>query len=426
MNTPRHSPSNIPIKSWLIMAGGVLLLIAVIGGAKFSGVKKEMDVWAAMGEPKSTVSTVKAAYQEWQPSITAVGTLRAVRGVELAPEVAGRVGNINFLSGDEAKAGDVLVQLVIDGDQARLQSLKADANLAESNARRALLQLEAKAISQAAADAEQAKLLSARAAVTEQEALITRKTIRAPFSGRLGISAVNPGQYLNPGDKVVTLQQLDPIHADFTLPQAELARVHPGLQIAATTDAFPGQVFKGQISAINPVVDANTRNIRVQATLKNPQYQLLPGMFTNIQVTAGEAQRHLTLPQNAVAFNPYGETVFVIVPRGQENAPDPNKPAQLLQAETLKAKDAELKAAEQPQQAQPPAPQQPGDQTLVARQVFIKVGPARGDQVAILSGIKEGDEVVTSGQLKLKNGTAVQINNTVQPSDNPDPKPVDD
>lgn len=430
MYNVKKTESGIP--SWAVMVAGVVVLVLVIGGIKACGVKQMIDGFAAMGEPKSTVSTAKVAYDDWQPTLSAVGTLRAARGVDLAAEVSGLVEAVQVRSGEDVKEGELLVQMVMDSDYARLRALQADAELARSIEHRARKQLAAQAISQAQADAEAAKLKAAEAAVAEQNALIRKKAIKAPFPGRLGITTVNPGQYLNPGDKLVTLQQLDPIHIDFTVPQASLAQLSRGLKIVATTDSFPGVDFAGEITAINPVVDINTRNVKVQATVRNPERKLLPGMFTSIQVTAGEPQRYLTLPMNAVAFNPYGETVFVIVKRGQENAPDPGKPAELVQSEALKAADAELKAqaavaaGEAAPAAPAAAPATEGEPPLVARQVFIKTGPSRGDQVAVLSGISEGDEVVTSGQLKLKNGTLVVINNTVQPSSDPNPRPVDD
>jgi len=416
-------------KRWLMMIGAVLLLILIIGGIKAYSVKKMIDGFKAMGEPTSTVSTVKVGYDVWQPTLSAVGTLRAVRGVDLAAEVAGVVERAPLHSGSEVRQGALLVQMTMNADLARLRALQSEAALARSTAARAKKQLKAQAISRSQAEIEAAKLNSAEAAVAEQQALIDKKAIRAPFAGRLGISTINPGQYLNPGDKLVTLQQLDPIHIDFTVPQGSLARMQNGQSVQISTDAFPGQSFTGQITAINPVVDASTRNVRVQATLKNPQQQLLPGMFGNITVTAGESQRYLTLPLNAVAFNPYGETVFVVVKRGEENAIDPNKPAELTQSEALKSADALLKAkadtAKAPAAA-PPAPAAATGNQVVARQVFIKTGLTRGDQVAVLSGIAEGDEVVTSGQLKLKNGTLVVINNEIQPSSDPDPRPVDE
>lgn len=429
MYNVKKNSKGLPV--WAILVAIVVALVLVIGGYKAYSVKQMIDGFAAMGEPKSTVSTVKVGYEEWQPTLKAVGSLRAARGVDLAAEVSGLVEAVQVRSGEDVKAGELLVQMVMDSDYARLRALQADAELARSVEQRARKQLAAQAISQAQADSEAAKLKAAEAAVAEQNALIRKKAIKAPFPGRLGITTVNPGQYLNPGDKLVTLQQLDPVHVDFTVPQSALAQLRNGLTVTATTDSFPGVQFSGTVTAINPVVDASTRNVKVQATLKNPDRKLLPGMFTNVVVATGAAQRYLTLPANAVAFNPYGETVFIIVKRGEESSVADNKPADLLQSEALKQADAELKAAAEAaakpaEDAKPAAPAAPSEPVLVARQVFIKTGPSRGDQVAVISGLKEGDEVVTSGQIKLKNDTAVVINNELQPSSNPDPRPVDE
>lgn len=433
MYSPNGYKTQNNAKRWIVMIVGVVVLVAVIAGIKAYSVKQMIDGFAAMGEPKSTVSTAKVAYEEWQPNISAVGSLRAARGVDLAAEVSGVVEAVQVRSGEDVKEGELLVQMVMDSDYARLRALQADAELARSVEQRARKQLAAQAISQAQADSEAAKLKAAEAAVAEQNALIRKKAIKAPFPGRLGITTVNPGQYLNPGDKLVTLQQLDPVHVDFTVPQSALAQLQNGLQVTATTDSFPGQSFTGTVTAINPVVDASTRNVKVQATLKNPERKLLPGMFTNVVVATGAPQRYLTLPANAVAFNPYGETVFIVVKRGEESAVPDNKPDDLLQSEALKKADADLKAAAEAaskkdgEQAQPAAaPAASAEPVLVARQVFIKTGPSRGDQVAVISGLKEGDEVVTSGQIKLKNDTAIVINNELQPSSNPDPRPVDE
>lgn len=431
MYNVKKNDSGIPV--WAVLVAIVVALLLIIGGYKAYTTKKMIDGFAAMGEPKSTVSTAKVAYDDWQPTLSAVGSLRAARGVDLAAEVSGLVETVQVRSGEDVKEGELLVQMVMDSDYARLRALQADAELARSVEQRARKQLAAQAISQAQADSEAAKLKSAEAAVAEQNALIRKKAIKAPFPGRLGITTINPGQYLNPGDKLVTLQQLDPIHVDFTVPQSALAQLKNGLGVTATTDSFPGARFTGTVTAINPVVDASTRNVKVQATLKNPERKLLPGMFTNVVVATGASQRYLTLPANAVAFNPYGETVFVIVKRGEESTVADNKPEDLLQTEALKKADDDLKAAAQAagkkegEEAKPAAaPAASGEAVLVARQVFIKTGPSRGDQVAVISGLKEGDEVVTSGQIKLKNDTAVVINNELQPSSNPDPRPVDE
>jgi membrane fusion protein (multidrug efflux system) len=276
------------------------------------------------------------------------------------------------------------VQLNIDSDTAQLQALQAQADLARTTYERDRKQYEARAISQATLDADAGDLKAKQALVAQQAAQVEKKTIRAPFSGRLGISSVNPGQYVNPGDKIVTLQALDALFVDFTCPQQELSRVRRGQKVTATADAFPGREFGGTITAINSKVDIQTRNVMVEARIDNPGHELLPGMFVTVRIQAGEPARFLTLPRTAVTFNPYGETVYVV-----EN----------------KAKG--------------------GKQELVARQAFVTVGSSRGDQVAVTSGIKEGDTVVTSGQLKLKSGSPVMVDNRVQPSSDPDPKPED-
>ncbi len=334
--------------------------------------------------PHVTVTTTKATYQAWQPELSAVGTLRAVRGVDVTTEVAGLVRAVLFKSGDEVKSDQVLAQLNIDTDIAQLHALEAAAELAATVYKRDQAQLAAEAISQAQVDSDAADLKSKTAQVAQQTALIAKKTLRAPFTGKLGITTVNNGQYLNPGDKLVTLQAVDPIYVDFMLPQQFLPLLAAGRKVTLTTDAYKDIRFQGTINAINPRVDTNTRNVQVEATLPNAQRQLLPGMFATVNVVSGAEQRYLTLPQTAVTFNPYGDTVFV-VERGK--------------------------------------PDDKGNTTLAARQVFVTTGPKRGDQVAILKGVDEGMEVVTSGQVKLKNGAPVDINNTVQPADNPNPAP---
>jgi membrane fusion protein, multidrug efflux system len=337
--------------------------------------------------PPVTVTAMPAASESWQPQINAVGSLRGVRGVDVASEIAGIVRSLHFKSGDEVKAGQVLVQLNADADVAQLNALEAAADLANTTYERDKAQYAARAISQATLDAAAADFKSKRAQVAQQRALVDKKTITAPFAGRLGISTVNPGQYLNPGDKIVTLQSLDPVYVDFYLPQQQLSSIAIGQIVNVTTDSYPGQTFTGKISAVSPKVDPATRNVQVEATVANPKHELLPGMYAAVHVDAGAAQQHLTLPQTAVTFNPYGESVYIVEP-GEKGAD--GKPA------------------------------------LVAKQSFVTVGDTRGDQIAILDGVKEGDMIVTSGQLKLKNGSTVIINNKVQPSNDPAPKPVDE
>jgi membrane fusion protein (multidrug efflux system) len=366
----------------LIVVG--ILLGGVIGFNFFKGYMMQKYM-ASAPIPPSTVSAMKADYQEWQPQLNAVGTLRAARGVDVTTEVAGLVRSINFKSGDEVKAGQILAQLNAEPDIAQLRALEAAAELAATVYERDKAQLAAEVISKAQVDADAADLKSKRAQVAQQAAMVERKTLRAPFSGKVGISTVNPGQYLNPADKLVTLQTIDPIYIDFFLPQQQLMQVSIGQAVAVTTDAFKSITFAGKVSAISPKVDPSTRNVQIEAVVTNSKKQLLPGMFANAKVSSGEPNRYLTLPQTAITYNPYGDTVFVV-------------------------KSSDKKDAK-------------GNASLVAQQVFVTTGPTRGDQIAILKGIDPGTLVVTSGQVKLKNGAPVVINNTVQPTNEPNPQP---
>jgi membrane fusion protein (multidrug efflux system) len=387
----------------LIMIGGVLLLTAALAFGFYLHIQKLIA-----SSPKPTPQTVTATQVvglEWQPQLATVGTVTAVRGVDVTTEIAGLVRSVNFKSGDEVKAGAVLVQLNADSDIAQLQSLQAAAELSASVLERDKGQFAAQAVSQAQLDSDLADLKSKRALAAQQSALIAKKTIRAPFAGKLGITAVNPGQYLNPGDKIVTLQAIDPIYVDFYLPQKRIGGLSVGQVVNVSTDGFPDQAFAGKISAISPKVDTTTRNVQVEATLANAKRQLLPGMFANANVDVGEKKRYLTLPQTAITYNPYGSTVFVINPAS--------------------AKDAAGKAASGAAAAAPPPASSASAAAggLVVQQVFVTTGETRGDQVAILKGLQEGQQVVTSGQVKLKNGTAVVIDNSVQPANSPNPTP---
>ena len=375
------------IKRMIIMLLAVGILFGGIFGyhaMKSRQMKKSM---ASFRPPPVIVTAMKAEYSSWQPQLRSVGSLRAVRGVDLTSEVSGLVRSVLFKSGDDAKEGQVLVQLNADSDIAKLHSLQAQAELAATVYERDAKQYAAQAISKAVLDADASDLKDKKAQVVEQAALVDKKTIRAPFAGRLGISTVNPGQYINAGDKVVTLQSLDQLYTDFYLPQQELSRISLGQAVVATTDTYPGRTFAGRITAINPEVDTSTRNVQVEATMSNPGHKLLPGMYASVEVRAGAARRYLTLPQTAVTFNPYGETVYVVEQTGKG---------------------------------------QKGKPVLTVRQTFVTTGPTRGDQIAILKGIKEGETVVTSGQLKLKNGSAVIIDNKVTPADEANPMPKDE
>lgn len=374
------------IKRMIIM---LLLCAIVLGGVfgfKMFGMKMMMQHMAAMGNALATVSTTIAKTETWQPEIKAVGTLRAAKGADLSPEVGGIVENIFMESGQDVDEGNVLLQLRSTDDYAKLQALVASTRLAEITVARDEKQLKAQAISQAAYDADVAALENLRAQMEAQKATLEKKMLVAPFSGRLGIRRVDVGQYLNPGSVVVTLQQLDPIYLDFFVPQQSITSLQVGQKVIARTDAAPDKTFEGEITAIESKVDEATRNIEVRATFKNPDKLLRPGMFATATIAKGEPQQFLTLPQTAITFNPYGSTVYVVKKEGTDDKGQPK---------------------------------------LVANTAFVQTGLTRGDQIAILSGIKEGDEIVTAGQMKLSNGAGVAINNKIQPSNDANPLPAD-
>ena len=369
----------------IIMLCGVFLLLGLIFA--FNQFKMFMLKYfiTGMGLPPATVSTMVVATSEWQPKLTSVGNVRAFRGVELSTEIGGSVLTVPIKSGQDVKEGDLLIKLNDASDVAQLKSLKAMADLAKVINERDSQQLAIQAISKNVFDTSAADAKSKLAQVESQTALVAKKNLKAPFSGRVGIVSINPGQYVNSGDKLLTLQTLDPIFVDFNLPQNNAEQIQVGQEVVVTTDAFKDASFTGKITAVSPKVDTNTRNIQVEAQIANPDKKILPGMFANVNIKVGEQVKLLTLPQTAVTYNPYGSTVFVAKPTGK--------------------KDKQGKPA------------------LEAQQVFVTTGTTRGDQVAILKGIEEGATVVTSGQLKLKNGTPLLINNTVQPANSPDPKP---
>jgi len=410
-------------KRMIVMIVLVLLLIAALVGIKVLSIMKMMG--GMKPPPPSVVSTAKAAFQEWQPSLNAVGTLRAVRGADLALDVAGLVTQVNLKSGDEVKAGQLLLQLRDSEDVAQLHQLEASAALAGVTFDRAKQQLAVQAISKADYDAAAADLKGKQAAVQQQQVNVSKKQLRAPFSGRAGIITVNPGAYLNSGTTIVTLQQLDPIFIDFHLPQRNLAELKVGQKITLKLDAFKGKTFEGTLSAISPKVDNDTRNVQVEATVPNSDKILTPGMFADVSVDVGSEERHLTLPQTAVVYNPYGETVYLVKTKAefdkaqaQNNAAnsDPKKPDAKADPKKDDAKDAKKDDKKDAKNAVP------ADQ-LVVQQTFVTTGPTRGDQVAIVKGLDEGAEVVTSGQVKLKSGSPITIDNSVQPSNSPNPTP---
>lgn len=359
----------------------VLLLIAAIVGVKVLLVMRQIASIKPPAPP--TVTTMTAQLQDWRNQIDTVGSLRAWRGTDLSTEIAGLVHDVKFRSGQNVGAGDVLVELNADAEKAQLLSLEAAAELARTTLTRDRGQLAVRAVSQATIDADEADLKSKTAQVEQQRAIVEKKMIRAPFAGRTGITMVQPGQYLNAGDKVVTLQSIDTLLLDFNVPQRELAQVKVGAEVMAGVDALPGRAFSGKVTAINPAVDTGTRNVEVEASVKNFKHELLPGMFAKVGLLVGAPERHITVPQTAITYNPYGATVFI--------------------AESGK--------------------NEKGETTLTAKQAFVTTGATRGDQVAVLTGLKEGDVVVTSGQLKLKTGATLRVDNKVTPRDDQNPTP---
>jgi membrane fusion protein (multidrug efflux system) len=324
-----------------------------------------------------------AAESPWQPQVQSVGSVVAINGADLSSEVSGIVDTINFQSGDQVKAGQVLVTLRPNNDPAVLAQLQATAAVDKSNYLRDKKQFSADAVSQAQVDSDQATYLAAQAQVAAQQALMDEKIIRAPFAGTIGIRQVNIGQYLPAGTNVVTLQQLDPLFVDFYVPQQALSVVKPGDTANVTIDAFPDQTFVGQVVAINSAIDTATRTVQVRAQIRNPQNILRPGMFASIAINTGQPQNYITLPQTAITYNPYGDTVFLL-----HNGTGPD-----------------------------------GKPALLAQQKFVQLGDTRGDQVAVTSGIAPGDTVVTTGQLKLSNGSNVIVNNSVPVPDDANPNP---
>ncbi len=330
-----------------------------------------------------TVSAMTVGYSTWQSTLTASGSLRAIRGVNVTTELAGMVQSIYFTPGSYVGAGTLLVQLNADNDIAQLNSLKANAELAKVTYQRDKAQYAIQAVSKQVLDTDAANLKSLEAQVIEQAAVVAKKSIHAPFEGRLGINLTNPGQFINPGDKVVTLQTLDPIYVDFYMPQQALAQLAVGQFTTVTSDAFPDMKFTGKITTIDPAVDVATRNVQVEATIANPEHKITPGMYVSVEVTVGKPQQFITVPQTAVTFNPYGDLVFIV-----------NKKT---------AKDGKKSG-------------------LFVKQHFITTGETRGEQIQVLKGLNAGDVIVTSGQLKLKNDSEIEINNSLTPSDNPAPE----
>jgi membrane fusion protein (multidrug efflux system) len=364
----------------------MLVLVALVLGGIFgweyvkAGFIKQF--LAGFGNQPQTVATTVAGPQPWQPQLKAVGSLRAVNGADLSLEVSGIVDQIQFKSGDDVKAGAPLLTLRSEDDVAKLQSLEAQTDLARITLDRDQKQYKVQAISEQVLDTDTANLKNDKALADQQRAIVAKKFVKAPFDGHLGIRQVDIGQYLTAGTTIVTLQALDPIFVDFTLPQQAMAQLQVGQKVTALVDTYPGVRFVGELVAIDPKVDSSTRNLSIRAAFKNPDHKLLPGMYATAQIDTGTPEQFVTLPQTAITYNAYGSTVFLVEDKGKDDK---------------------------------------GQPILQARQTFVTVGETRGDQVAVLKGVKAGDQVVVAGQVKLRNGSPVIVNNSVVPSDDADP-----
>jgi membrane fusion protein (multidrug efflux system) len=369
----------------ILMLAVTAVLLTGLGLVKFRQVKTAIAAHAAFQPPPEAVTTLVARQEHWPATIQAVGTVVAVRGVTVSADLPGIVEKINFESGKAVKQGEVLVELDTKQERAQLAAAEAQRELARINFGRMQDLVKQGVISRADYDKAAAENKQTEANVGEIRAAIERKTIRAPFSGVLGLRQVNLGQYLAGGAPVVPLQSLDPIYVNFGVPQQNLSKLRIGQTVSITNADLGGIHFTGRITAIDSVVDEATRNVQVQATLSNPRGRLHPGMFVQVETGVGASQDVIALPASSINYAPYGDSVYVVTD---------------LQA--------------------------PNGQTYRGvHQQFVKLGPSRGDQVAVLSGLKPGDEVVTSGVFKLRNGASVLVNNKIQPENNPAPKPED-
>jgi membrane fusion protein (multidrug efflux system) len=371
------------LKRMIVMLTVTLVIVAGLGVVKFQQIQTAMAQGAAFQPPPEAVTTVVAQQEDWPATLSAIGTMAAVQGVTVSADLPGTVERIFIDSGRAVRAGEVLAILDTRQEKAQLATIEARRELAQLTFTRVQELLKEKVISKAEFDRATAELQQTEAQLGEVKAAIERKTIRAPFSGVLGIRQVNLGQYLAGGDALVTLQSVNPIYVNFGVPQGSARQIPVGRVVKVTTADVSGAEWTGRVTALDSMVDEATRNIQVQATLPNPDGRLRPGMFVQAEVTLGPSQSVVVLPASAINYAPYGDSVFVV---------------------------ADLKSED-------------GKSYRGVRQQMVKVGPARGDQIAILTGVKPGEEVVTSGLFKLRNGAAVQINNSVRPANSPTPTP---
>jgi membrane fusion protein (multidrug efflux system) len=372
-------------KRMILMLVVMVAIISGLGVVKFKQIQTAIAQGAAFQPPPEAVTTVVAKEDRWPSTLNAVGSAAAVQGVTVSADLPGTVDRVAIDSGRAVQAGEVLLELDTRQERAQLAAAEADRDLAKVNFDRMEGLLNESVISKAEYDKAASERKQTEAKVGEIEAMIARKTIKAPFTGILGIRQVNRGQYLKAGDPVVGLQSLNPIYVNFDVPQQDAERVRVGRAVQVTAKDIGTTPFAGQVTALDSVVDQGTRNVKIQATLANPEGKLRPGMFVDVEVVTGAVQTVIALPASAISYAPFGDSVFIIT--------------------DMKTPD--------------------GKAYKGVRQQFVKVGPTRGDQVAVLSGVKPNDEIATSGLFKLRSGVAVLVNNSVQPGNNPTAKPVD-
>lgn len=385
------------------------LIAAIVVGLFLGGVgyfnlvfKPQMigEFMAKMVPPPATVTAEPATTETWIDRVRAIGTLVAIEGVDVAPQVGGIVTDYFFDSGHDVEKGQKLVKLDTSVEEADLADHKATLQQTNLDFERQSKLVKTSAVSQATLDSTIAKRDSAAAAVQKTEALIAQKNIAAPFAGRLGLRRVERGQYVSPGQALAWLQALDPIWVDFPVPEASVGKFAIGTEIELTADAFAGETFKGEIEAFDAKLGADTRTLTVRARLPNPDHKLLPGMFANVAVLAGGAKQLVTVPRTAVTYGLYGDSVWVVT----ESAPEPPAAAPATASAEPVASAIASDAA--------PVGSIPAENTLTAERRFVRVGPTQGDRIAILEGIKQGEQVITSGQLKLQPGAAIKVDNS--------------
>ncbi len=371
-------------KRMILMLAAVVALLAGLGFFKMRQIHAAVAA-ASFTPPPEAVTTVVAKQANWPSTVNVIGTAAAIQGVTVSADLPGTVDKIHFESGKWVQAGDVLVELDTREERAQLAQAEAARDLADVNYKRWEQLVQQGVVSRLDYDKATSDQKSADAKVVEIKATIARKTIRAPFAGVLGIRQINLGQYLAGGAPIVSLQSLNPIYVNFGVPQQVLPEVKVGRKLHVTSDDMPGIEFRGEVNAIDSVINETTRNIQIQATLSNPQGKLRPGMYVQVELGLGQNREIIPLPASAINYAPYGDSVYVVT--------------------DLKDKT--------------------GKSYRGVRQQFVKVQGSRGDQVAIISGVNPGDEVVTSGVFKLRNGAAVQVNNKIQPENSTSPKPED-